>query len=203
MLNRYYEWPASRKIILAITGIVILFSVIFTILILSKKTDTANSQNPATKLEYCETNPKDLCILSFGRGGPESSVINFFVPNQDFPYFYLTIKKAGTESRYTCIHNSEIRTSVLCSGDPLSLKQTIEINILASEDDRVLATGTFFIEAFLVSTLDFQAPGTVSVEAQPSPTTQRTRTPALVGTPTPGTPTAESSATAYPDPSYP
>lgn len=203
MLNRLYAWPASKKIIVAIAGLLIVctgFILVFALLL--KNAEPANSEKAPIRFEYCEADPKDLCVLSFGRGGPQSSMINFFVVNKSFPNFYLIVKKAGTESRFNCIRNSEIKTSVLCSGPPLSLKQTIEINIHASRDDRLLAKGTFFIEAFLISTLNSQSTGTANIETQPSPSSEPTEPPALES-PTPPTPTAEGSTTAYPDPSYP
>ncbi len=196
MLSRFEELAPRNKIILAMTAGVVLFLIpllLFTSIL--RRTNTAGVPTPAIKFEYCEAEPDALCILSFGRDGAGDAIINFFVPNKKFPDFYLIIKKAGTQSRYECTRNKQIKTSVYCIGDPLSLKQTIQIDIHANEDDRLLATGTFFLEAFLVSTPFASGSGTPSTPREPSETLESTETPTL-----------EISETTYPNPnltSYP
>lgn len=140
-----------------------------------RKTSAPSEKASPIQFEYCGASLKELCILSFGRDGAGQAIINFHVPDRKFPAFYLIVKNAGAENRYECKKNAEIKTSVFCSGEPLSLRQTVEISLLANEDDRLLATGTFFIEAFLVSTQGTQAPLTEGVrKATATPTISAT-----------------------------
>jgi hypothetical protein len=157
MLNRLKSLPFKNRIMIAVTGVLILCSIpAIGLAFLWKQNNTAQPMDPI-QFEYCGSTPTELCILSFGRDGAGNALINFFVPKKNFPGFYLIIKKAGLEYRYECQTNSEIKTSVFCIGEPLSLKQTIQVYLFAQEDDGLLATGNFFIEAFLVSAQNFQS----------------------------------------------
>jgi hypothetical protein len=159
-----------KKIMLAVTGglILTLIPVIMLAFLILRKADVSSDQAALIEFEYCGASPAELCILSFGRDGAGNALINFFVPNKKFPGFYLLVKKAGPEDRYECRKSSEIKTSVFCTGGPLSLRQTIEVNLLAEEDDQLLATGSFFIEAFLVAAQNAQVlPETTDQTADP------------------------------------
>lgn len=176
-------------------------------LILSSRRARLNAeQDPPVKLSYCEAEPKGLCILSFERGGPQNSFINFFVADRKFQDFYLIVQTEGRENRYECASNLKAGTNVVCSGAPLSLQQTIEISVFASEDNHLLGTGAFFIEAFLISASEAQPTGTATIEPTFTDEPTETRTPETLtpetstpeGTST-ETPTIESTQTAEPD----
>lgn len=179
MLSRFDTLPLKNRLIVAITIGMILFSIpllLFVFLVRRAATPNTPVADPI-EFAYCEAEPDALCILSFGRDGAGDAIINFFVPDKKFPSFYLIIKKAGAESRYECRRNSKIKTSVFCSGEPLSLRQTIQIDIHAKDDDRLLATGTFLLEAFLVSTSMAADSGTaVPTLEQPAVTLESTET---------------------------
>ncbi len=153
MLSRFEALPLKNRIIVAITIGTILFLIPVLLVTFSlRRANALITPTPPIKFEYCEAEPDALCILSFGRDGSGDTIINFFVPDRKFPDFYLIVKKAGIASRYECKRNLQIKTSVFCSGEALSLKQTVQIDIHANDDDRLLATGTFLLQAFLVST---------------------------------------------------
>lgn len=207
MLKKSYEWTVLKKVI-AVTAIFMVFLCgIIVVLILSSRRAGLNAeQDPPVKLSYCEAEPKELCVLSFERGGPQNSFINFFVADRKFQDFYLIVKTEGRENRYECASNLKAGTNVVCSGAPLSLQQTIEINIFASENNHLLWTGAFFIEAFLISASEAQPTGTAAIE--PTFTDEPTETPTPENltsedsTPegaSTETPTIESTQTAEPD----
>jgi hypothetical protein len=168
MLNRFKSLPFKSRIMLAMTGALILCSIpVIGLTLLLRQNNTAQPTDPI-QFEYCGSTPTELCVLSFGRDGAGNALINFFVPNKKFPGFYLIVRKAGLEYRYVCQASSEIKTSVFCMGEPLSLKQTIQMDLFAQEDDGLLASGSFFIEAFLVSAQNFQStPGTEDSTLEP------------------------------------
>ncbi len=99
---------------------------------------------------YCGAEPQELCILSFGRDANGNAIINFFVPQRDFPDFYLRIRRSTGESVYVCLKNEETPTSVLCMGDVLNLNERLEIDVRAVEDYRLLARGTFTLKAIRI-----------------------------------------------------
>ena len=207
MLKQSYEWTAFKKITVVAAIFMVLLCGIVVVFILSSRRASLNAEQvPPVKFSYCEAEPKELCILSFERGGPQNSFINFFVADRKFQDFYLIVKTEGKENRYECASNLKARTNVVCSGAPLSLKQTIEVNIFASENNQLLGTGVFFIEAFLISTSDTQPTGTAAIEPTPTEEPTETSTPEILtpedstpeGTAT-ETPTVESTQTAEPD----
>ena len=207
MLKKSYEWTTLKKVITVTAVFMVLFCGIIVMLILSSRRTNLNAeQDPPVKFSYCEAEPKELCILSFERGGPQNSFINFFVADRKFQDFYLIVKTEGRENRYECASNLKVRTNVVCSGAPLSLKQTIEINIFSSENNDLIGTGVFFIEAFLVSASEAQPTGTATIEPTftdeptetPTPETLTPETSTPEGTAT-ETPTIESTQTAEPD----
>lgn len=190
MLNRFKALSFRNKIMITSASLLILFLIpVIAITFILRKTNTPPENTPPIQFEYCGTSLKELCILSFGRDGAGQAILNFHVPDRKFPAFYLIIKSAGAEHRYECKKSTDIKTSVFCSGEPLSLRQTVEISILANEDDRLLATGTFFIEAFLVS-----PQGTQAITAAAGQTT--------VSSTAPATASPVTETTAYPDPAY-
>jgi hypothetical protein len=200
MLSRFEALPLKIRIIVAITiGMSIFLIPVLLVTFSLRYTNALITPIPPIKFEYCEADPDALCILSFGRDGSGDAIINFFVPDKKFPNFYLLIKKAVTESRYECIQNNQIKTSVFCSGDALSLKQTIQIDIHANDDDRLLATDTFLLEAFLVSTPFASGTGTDTALQEPSATMEDTETSTSEASETMESLTPEVSETSYPN----
>lgn len=101
---------------------------------------------------YCGARLSRLCVVSFGRDVFGDTVVNLFVPRMRYPTFYLNIvRKTGTDV-YECVWSKIDETSVFCTGRALNLDEGIEIQILAKLDDRLLARGTFTVNAFLITT---------------------------------------------------
>src|SRR5688500_15509433 len=130
LFHRIKTLSLRSKLILVVTRLVVLVLLpVLTFNLLSTKAGAADDQTPPIQIQYCGASPAELCILSFGRDGAGNAIINFFVHDNKFPGFYLIVKSAGTENLYECRKNIEIKTSVFCTGEPLSLKQPIEINL--------------------------------------------------------------------------
>lgn len=114
-------------------------------------------ETPAPTLEpetfgYCGARLSRLCIVSFGRDAFGDTVVNLFVPLMRYPAFYLNIvRKAGTDV-YECTWSKVDETSVYCTGKALNLDEGVEIQLMTRLDDRLLARGTFTVNAFLVTT---------------------------------------------------
>lgn len=181
MLNRFNELPYRNAVIIVTASFLSLIFIGLCMSIYLSREPRDTDEASVIKFEYCGEDPQALCVLSFGRDGSGDAIINFHVPDKKFPDFYLIIKKAGEENRYECVRNTEIPTSVFCSGAPLSLKQTIEIDLHASSDDELLASGRFLLQAFLVSTPNVTSTNDITDEATEvvEPTSTSTEVPTV------------------------
>jgi hypothetical protein len=101
---------------------------------------------------YCSAQLTSLCVVSFGRDVFGDTVINLYVPDETYPPFYLNIVRVSGEGRYECEANKRVKTSVLCTGDPINLGEGFEIQLFSEEHDDLLAYGSFTLNAFLVTT---------------------------------------------------
>jgi hypothetical protein len=196
MLQQYF---GSRKTILFIlAGVVILaLLLIFWRLISLQRAASESAAEPALRISYCGAEPEELCVLSFGRDMEDNMVVNVFVPDRKFPDFYLKIKRPSGESVYLCEKNREVSTSVFCFGEMVNLQEKMEISLISSENDRLIAFGNIMLNAILVSG-QFQSESDgiqILEETLETPTPMATvASTALTSTPTP---------TFTPDPSYP
>lgn len=114
-----------------------------------------NTPAPAPEPEsfgYCGARLTRLCIVSFGRDVFGDTVVNLFVPRRTYPAFHLNIVRKSGADIYECIWSGVDETSVYCTGKALNLDEGIEIQLLAKLDNRLLARGTFTVNAFLVTT---------------------------------------------------
>jgi len=100
---------------------------------------------------YCGAELTELCILSFGRDVDGNTVVNLFVPERDFPDFYLIASRMTGEYLFECLRSRNIPTSVYCVGSALNLGERVEFSVFAQEDDRLLAKGGLILKAFLIS----------------------------------------------------
>lgn len=142
--------------LLAFIGLLVLVCAVALIgsgLIISRfnKPVSEPTMEPAV-FEYCGAKLISLCVVSFGRDAFGDTIINLYVPQTDYPPFYLKVIRRSGEGRYECETNKNFKTSVYCTGDPINLGEGFEIQLLAEQDDRVLAQGTFTLTAFLVKT---------------------------------------------------
>jgi hypothetical protein len=153
---------------------------------------------------YCRVSMDELCILSFGRDAEGNTVVNLFVPERDFPDFYLIAGRVTGEYLFECSRNIDVPTSVYCIGAALNLGERVTFSMYALEDDRLLASGGLILKAFLISTPGGDGP---SLDETPSPTEMDTTPTLFVWGEEPvasSTPISTSTpAEGYPNPSYP
>lgn len=200
----FQQYFGSRKtILLVLTGVLLLALLALTWRFVSlQKAASKAAASPVLKISYCGTEPRELCVLSFGRDAEENMVVNLFVPVRKFPDFYLKIKRVAGESIYKCEKDKEVRTSVFCYGDLINLQEKMEVSLFAKTDERLIAVGNFTLNAILISSAQAQG-------IQDTPTSTPTLTvDTETVTPTSGTPaltqeTPAVTATFTPDPSYP
>ena len=180
MLNYLTRVRMSYKLIALCASLVVLY-VLVGQLVLDRI--LSSESVPVSKIGYCGAVSEGLCIFSFGRDLEGNMVISLFVPDRDFPEFYLQVKRAAVDSRYECYKNGEVPTNVYCVGDPIALQEKMEVSLVSIEDEQVLAAGNFILESVRLSpTQVFELPtatGTLATST-PSPTpSRRTPTPTL------------------------
>lgn len=100
---------------------------------------------------YCGAELTELCILSFGRDVDGNTIVNLFVPERDFPDFYLIASRVTGEYLFECSRSRNVPTSVYSVGSALNLGERVEFSVFAQEDDRLLAKGGLVLKAFLIS----------------------------------------------------
>lgn len=203
MLQQYF---GSRKpIILVLAGIFLLVFLLLAWRIVSlQKAASEASVEPVLKIGYCGAEPEELCVLSFGRDVDENMFVSIFVPDRKFPDFNVRVKRIAGESVYECERNKEVPTNVFCYGDMVNLQEKMEVSLIATSDERLIAAGDFILKALLISdlALDKKSDGTSTSE----PIVDETpATPEFFGAPV-ATPTRTPTKTpdaSYPNPQYP
>ena len=141
---------------------------------------------------YCGAQLTSLCVVSFGRDVFGSTIINLYVPENEYAPFYLNVIRASGESRYDCVTSKKVSTSVYCTGSAINLGEGFEIQMIAERNGSLMAQGTFVLTAYLVtnqSAGEEEAPEETSTvsplgestpefgEANPLPSPTATRTP--------------------------
>jgi hypothetical protein len=152
-------------------------------------------QEPDVKVGYCGAELSELCILSFGRDTEGNTLIDLFVPDEDFPDFYLKIYRAVGESLYECSALEGVPFRVTCVGPALNLNEQIEVELVSLADDRPLAIGRFLIKAILIASHDglYPADGQTEIQSLGDPLEETNEAATPASTPIIG----------YPSPSYP
>ena len=181
---------SNQKILLIFVVLILLvgLSICIASVLFFAPSSTTEEATPESYLtvQYCGTNPKELCLLNFGRDSYGNAIINLFIPDDEFPEFYLRIIRATDEMIYVCNKN-EGSSTVVCQGDALLLGERVEIHITSTESYQVIAQGIFLIKAICISPQeddDNKSPQTKMPTASPTSTSVTTQTP-LNRTPTP------------------
>ena len=158
------------------------------------------NQRPfVVRLGYCGAEETRPCVASFSQGIRDKMLVEILIPSSAFPDFYLTISKAGEAYLYDCKKVGSSRTRVHCVGQQMQPGESLQFTIIATEENSVLAEGSFPIIGLLLV-----APGIEVAEGIPateSPTPFLAQAPTVVvRTPTPA---ATATLPSYPNPSYP
>jgi hypothetical protein len=158
-----------------------------------------NQRPMVVRLGYCDAEETRPCIASFSQGVRDKMLVEILTPSSRFPNFYLTISKEGEAYLYDCKKVGTSRTRVHCVGQQMQPGESLQFTIISTEDNIVLAEGSFAIIGLLLV-----APGIEVAEAIPateSPTPFLAQAPTVVvRTPTPA---ATATIPSYPNPSYP
>jgi hypothetical protein len=152
---------------------------------------------PPVAITRCDVNASGLCVVSFGTNMNNELVINM-VAAKDLPEFYAQVTNRGATQRFRCERVEAVPTSAYCIGPRTPLGEPIELALYASEDDRLLAVGSFVVEAVALPTFS-DATGTPTLEGgtpvletptagEGSPVGTATRSPILTPTRTPTPP---------------
>lgn len=184
---------------------ILLTSILVIVLILR---GAKNNTVPPSDIALCDQNPGELCIVTFGANDPDRMVINFQLPDEEYPVFYVKGLNRGITYDYSCYSGEDAPTSVYCTGPRTPLGEYIELEVYAVEDNLLLARGRIFVSAVIVWT-------PASITATPSINDTPAATSATEGTGTVETGTVEpfqtnvttpqagvtpSPGTAYPNP---
>ncbi|HEY6073720.1 MAG TPA: hypothetical protein VIV15_10080 [Anaerolineales bacterium] len=169
-------------------------------------------QNPARavgQITRCDDGLGGLCVVSFAVDQTNQMVINFELPEQDYPDFYAMVFSGGSSTRYECERVEKTLPSVFCRGPRTALGADIEIRVYSLHGEALLAEGGLRVTAFaLPTTMNLAtlaevftptAVETPTLFLPPAPADTRTatatgsatitRTPTVTGTVTPPTAT--------------
>jgi hypothetical protein len=100
----------------------------------------------------CDQDPRELCIVTFGSNSPDRMVINFQLPEEDYPVFQVKGLNRGMIYDYPCNVDEAVPTSVFCTGPRTPLGEYIELEVYSLAENFLLARGKIFISAVMVWT---------------------------------------------------
>lgn len=128
---------------------------------------------PAAKVTWCDEDASGLCILSFATDSTGQMIINFQIPQPEYPGFRVRGLNRDTANDYICEADAAFPTIVHCAGARTPLGEAVEIEIYPIDGDLLTAGGKFVVTALLVSTpVAAPASGTVIPTQTPAATPQ-------------------------------
>jgi len=111
-----------------------------------------NQRTPLLSLGYCSTKQVKPCILSFTLDSDGSMSINIQIDSSSPPDFYLKVRQDEGESIYKCQKVKGFSTSVACIGKALPPGEVLQFLMLSTDEDILLAEGSFPIIGLAVAT---------------------------------------------------
>jgi len=188
---------AVGLVVLVIAGVVYLLSRF-------KTQPQAQQRALISELVYCNSHDLRPCIVSFSVDTDGNMLVNLLIPASNYPDFYLTISDGDVVSRYECQQVDDFPTNVYCIGVEMNLGEPLQFNIIALEDDTVLAEGNFAIIGLQLPNPAEEATTTALVTESPTsflldfPTPSPTLRVTATRTPSYPNPTSYPNRTAYP-----
>lgn len=170
MLKKFTQ---PKTLIFLLAGILVLSLLAWFAVRINRLQGTSRESSKLVSFDYCSEELTKLCVVSFGRDADGNTIVNLFVPEDDYPIFYLKVIRTSGENHYECDKNDDVKTSVYCTGDPLNLEERFDIQIVSVKDDQLLAQGRFTLTAFLITS---QAAGNNTPQAPTSETASSTQT---------------------------
>lgn len=142
-------------IVLVVLGLVLVFSW-FVVFALAARTllQTFSEKEAVAAVEasLCAEDEDDLCVLYFSVNSLNRMVIHFRLPSEEYPLFYVKAKNRDTVSVYICEVDLSDPTAVRCTGVRAPLGETIDIEVYTTDEDRLIARGTFLVAALAIPT---------------------------------------------------
>ena len=142
-------------IILAILGIIfLLFWLVVITLVLKGLRGSSNevSTPVVINVTLCDENASGLCIVTFGANNLNRMVIHFQLPAANYAPFYVKATNRGMVSVYTCEVDKAVPTSAHCTGVRTPLGEMIDIEVYTTDEDKLIARGTFLVSAIAIDT---------------------------------------------------
>ena len=136
----------------AISAIILLAWFAVFPLIKNLRASSDSSDQIINEITLCDVDARNLCIVTFGTDNTDRMVINFQLPNANYPAFYVKGFNKGTENTYECRAAEALPTSVYCTGVRTPLGEAIDIEVYTTDGDQLMARGTFIISAIMVLT---------------------------------------------------
>ena len=168
-------------IILVALGIVFLlfWLVVITLVIKSLRGSNESNAPIVVNVTLCDVDASNLCIVNFGANSLNRMVINFRLPTADYTPFYVKAKNRETVSVYTCEADKAVQTNVYCTGVRTPLGETIDVELYTTDEDKLIARGTFLVSAIALATpisLPSDTPVPPADTALPTNTPKKTQT---------------------------
>jgi hypothetical protein len=148
------------------------------------------AEAPAYEATLCDEDSSGLCVVNFGANNLNRMVIYFRLPGE-YPPFYVKAKNRDTVSVYTCEADEIDETLVRCTGVRTPLGETVDLEIYATDEDKLIARGTFLVSAIAISTPVSQPSELPTAEEIPTGESIETEEPVVVDTPMMDIPTPE------------
>lgn len=146
---------------------------------------------PSVEATLCDEDASGLCVVSFGANSLNRMVIYFRLPGEEYPLFYAKARNRDVVSVYTCDVDHADATLVRCTGVRTPLGETIELEIYTTDEDKLIARGTFLVSAIAISTPVSQPSELPAAEEIPTGESIETEEPVVVDTPMIELPTLE------------
>ena len=157
------------------------------------------TKDVVTDLTLCDVDASELCVVTFGTDILDNMIINFQLPDADYPLFYVKASNRGNVNAYPCEVVTAVPTSVYCSGARTPLGEYIDMKVYATKGDVLIARGKFSVSALVRATsIDFG--GTPTTPGASTPTPGIATPNPSTNTPTPTTESTATPGTAYPNP---
>jgi hypothetical protein len=169
-----------NRLVMAVLAMVIIIALSvagFWVWRLKNNQPQIHSKSQISKFGYCSPEGSQPCVVSFGLEADGNMLVNLLVP-PSYPDFYLKALRGSEENLYDCNSAEQFPTSVYCTGREIYPGEKPQFLLVAADDDRVLAEGTFTIIGLLLASPKSDATAT-------SPAVIETSTPILFVTPTP------------------
>ncbi len=145
------EVKVKEKRFFIILGVIIGVILLGIITVIS--INRAGNDNPnVADVTLCDLDARGLCVVTFGVNKLDRMVINFQLPDADYPLFYVKASNRGIVNVYSCEVIEADVPGAYCAGIRTPLGESIDIEVYTTDGDTMMAHGTFIVSAIVLST---------------------------------------------------